>query len=38
MMSENFLYSADDATMMSEHCNVAVRECSGISSESEAGL
>ena len=39
-MSNSFLYSGDDAAMMSElqHCCVAVRECSGISSESEAGL
>ena len=33
MMSDSFLYSGDDAAMMS-----AVRECSGISSDSEAGL
>ena len=40
MMSDSFLYSGDDAVMMSElqHCRVAVRECSGISSESKAGL
>ena len=40
MMSDSFLYSGDDADMMSELqcCCVAVRECSGISSESEAGL
>ena len=40
MMSDIFLYSADDAAMMSElrRCRVAARECSGISSESEAGL
>ena len=39
-MSDSFLYSGDDAAMMSElqHCHVAVRECSGMSSESEAGL
>ena len=40
MMSDLFLYSGDDATMMSElqHCHVAVREHSAISSESKAGL
>ena len=40
MMSDSFLYSGDDAAMMSElqHCRVAARECSGVSSESEAGL
>ena len=40
MMCDNFLYSGDDAAMMSElqPCCVAVRECSGVSSESEAGL
>ena len=40
MMSDSFLYSGDDAAMMSElqHCCVAARECSGISSESKAGL
>ena len=40
MMSDSFLYSGDDAAMMSElqHCYVAVRECSGVSSESKAGL
>ena len=40
MMSDSFLYSGDDAAMMSElqHCCVAVRECSGVSSESKAGL
>ena len=40
MMSDSFLYSGDDAAMMSElqHCCVAARECSGISSESETGL
>ena len=39
-MSDSFLYSGDDAVMMSElqHCHVAVRECSGISSDSKAGL
>ena len=40
MMSDSFIYSGDDAVMMSElqHCHVAVRECSGVSSESEAGM
>ena len=40
MMSDRFLYSGDDAAMMSElqHCRVAARECSGVSSESEARL
>ena len=40
VMSDSFLYSGDDAEMMSELqcCCVAVRECSGISSEIEAGL
>ena len=40
MMSDSFLYSGDDAAMMSElqHCCVAVREYSGVSSESKAGL
>ena len=40
VMSDSFLYSGDDAAMMSElqHCCVAMRECSGVSSESEAGL
>ena len=40
MMSDSFLYSGDEAVMMSElqHCRVVARECSGISSESEAGL
>ena len=40
MMSNSFLFSGDDAVMMSElqHCHVAVRECSGVSSESKAGL
>ena len=40
MMSDNFLYSGDDAVMIAErqHCRVAVREHSGIHSESETGL
>ena len=40
MMSDSFFYSGDDAAMMSElqHCCVAVRECSGVSSDSKAGL
>ena len=40
MMSDSFLCSVVDAAMMSElqHCCVAVNKCSGISSESEAGL
>ena len=40
MMSDSFLYSGDDAAMMSElqHCCVAARDYSGVSSESEAGL
>ena len=40
MMSDNFLYSSDDAVMMSEleHCCVTVRQHSGIGSESKAGL
>ena len=40
MMSDSFLYSGNDAAMMSElqHCCVAVRKCSGVSSESKAGL
>ena len=40
MMSDSFLYSVEDAAMMSElqHCHVAVRECSGISFESKVGL
>ena len=40
MMCDCFLYSGDDAVMMSvlQHCHVAVRECSGVSSESKAGL
>ena len=40
MMFDSFLYSGDDAAMMSElqhHC-VAAMECSGISFQSEAGL
>ena len=39
-MSDSFLYSGDDAAMMSElqHCHVAVRQNNGISSESKAGL
>ena len=39
-MSNSFLYSGDDAVMMSElqHCRVAARECSGVSSESDTGL
>ena len=40
MMSDSFLYSGDDAAMVSElqHCCVAAIECSGVSSESKAGL
>ena len=40
MMSDSFLYSGDDAVMMSElqHCCVAARECSGVSSERETVL
>ena len=40
MMSDSFLYSGDDAGMMSElqHCYVAARQCSGVSFEREAGL
>ena len=40
MMSDSFLYSGDDAVMMSElqHCCIAESEHSGVSSESEAGL
>ena len=40
MISDNFLYSGDDVAMMSElqRYHVAARECSGISSESKAGL
>ena len=40
MMSDSFLYSGDDAAMMSElrHCCVVVRQHSGISSENKAGL
>ena len=36
MMSDSFLYSGNDAAMMLElqHCCVAVRECSGVNSES----
>ena len=39
-MSDSFLYSGDDAAMMSElqHCCVAVMESSGVSFESKAGL
>ena len=39
-MSDSFLYSGNDVAMMSElqRCCVAARECSGVSSESEAGL
>ena len=39
-MSDSFLYSGDDAAMMSEmqYCDVAVRECNGVGSESKAGL
>ena len=39
-MSGSVLYSGDHAEMLSElqHCCVAARECSGISSESKAGL
>ena len=40
MMSDSFLYSGDDAAMMSElqHCHVAVRQHSGVSSEGKAEL
>ena len=40
MMSDSFLYSGDDAAMMSElqHCCVTGKEHSGVSSESKAGL
>ena len=40
MMSDSFSHSVNDAAMMSElqRCCVAARECSGISSESKAGL
>ena len=40
MMSDSFLYSGNYVVMMSElqHCCVAARECSGVSSESEAWL
>ena len=39
-MSDSFLYSGDDAVMMSElqPCCVAAREHCGVSSESKAGL
>ena len=39
-MSDSFLYSGDDAVMMSElqRCCVAVMERSGVSSESEVVL
>ena len=37
MMSDSFLYSGDDAAMMSDlqPCHVAMRQPSGISSERE---
>ena len=40
MISDSFLYSGDDAVMMLElqHCCVATRENSGISSDSESEL
>ena len=40
MMSDTFLYSGNDAVMMSElqRCHVAARHHSGVGSESEAGL
>ena len=40
MMSDSCLYSGDDAAIMSElqHCLIAERECSGVRSESKAGL
>ena len=40
MMSDSFLYSGDDAAMMSElqYCCVAARQCSGLSSERKVGL
>ena len=40
MMSDSFLYSGDDAAMMSvlQHHHVSVRQCSDVSSESKAGL
>ena len=40
MMSDSFLYSGDDAVMMSElqYCHVAVGQHSGMSSERETGL
>ena len=39
MMSDSFSYSGDYAVMMSElqHCHVAARQCSGISSETKLG-
>ena len=39
-MSDSFLYSGDDAVMMSDlqHCHVAVGQHSGMSSERETGL
>ena len=39
-MSDSFLYGGDDAGMMAElqHCCVAMRQYSGRSSASEAGL
>ena len=39
-MSDSFLYSGNDAAMMSElqRYHVAAREYSGVSSESKAGL
>ena len=40
MMSDSFLYSGDNKVIMSElqYCNVAARQCSGVSSENKAGL
>ena len=40
MMSDSFLYSGDDTAMLSmlQHCCVAVREHSGVSSESKVEL
>ena len=40
MMSDSLLCSGDDAVMMSvlQHCHVAARQHSGISSDSKAGL
>ena len=40
MMSDSFLYSGDDAEMMPElqHCPVAARQYSGVSSESKTRL